>query len=89
MKIYYYNVTFIFYFFDFSKIDNGLFGIVNNKTDVGVYGFNHGAQSFGLNIDGTLRDPDSKIDNKSYENKWFYCFVDDFNYINDFKSRLM
>ena len=21
--------------------------------------------------------------NKSYENKWFYCFVDDFNYIND------
>jgi hypothetical protein len=24
-----------------------------NKTDVGVYGFHHGAQSFGLNIDGT------------------------------------
>ena len=24
-----------------------------NQTDVGVYGFHHGAQSFGLNIDGT------------------------------------
>ena len=24
-----------------------------NKTDVGLYGFDHGAQSFGLNIDGT------------------------------------
>lgn len=25
----------------------------DNKSDVGVYGFHHGAQSFGLNIDGT------------------------------------
>ena len=23
------------------------------------------------------------FNNKSYENKWFYCFVDDFNYVND------
>ena len=25
----------------------------DNKSDVGIYGFHHGAQSFGLNIDGT------------------------------------
>jgi hypothetical protein len=26
---------------------------MDNKTGLGIYGFNHGAQSFGLNVDGT------------------------------------
>jgi hypothetical protein len=26
---------------------------LDNKTGLGIYGFNHGAQSFGLNVDGT------------------------------------
>ena len=27
--------------------------------------------------------------NTSYENKWFYCFVDDFNYINDNTTEIL
>lgn len=27
--------------------------------------------------------------NKSYENKWFYCFVDDFNYVNDNNTEIV
>lgn len=27
--------------------------------------------------------------NRSYENKWFYCFVDDFNYVNDNNTEIV
>lgn len=64
------------YFFDSSKILMHLTKHTYNRTK---------RNSIKLKVDIATVERCTYLAfrNTSYENKWFYCFVDDFNYVND------
>ena len=64
------------YFFNNSKILLHLTRHSYNRT-------RRGSVKIKAPVSTVMRSTYMAFKNDSYENKWFYCFIDDFNYIND------
>lgn len=64
------------YFFNNSKILLHLTRHSYNRT-------RRGSVKIKAPVSTVMRSTYMAFKNTSYENKWFYCFIDDFNYIND------